>query len=355
MVAATEDFERLRALLARAKLILAEMDNVVATPTRVASVGAVPVESFEQWAECWFERRGAVGVERERRAFERWIAPYLGAIGVAALARGDVERWVEQLDRAVSSRRLRWSTAWRVWIVLRTMLRDLSRSKHLDLRLRADLSVHGVRGPDRGSTRSSTFLYPSEFSQLMAAQVVPLGRRRVYALATYLALRASELVALRWADLDLKRRQVCVSQSRDRSTGRVRATKSGQARQDVLPAELLPLLRQMQRSATLETVVSGRIPPSLARELRADLLAAGCDRSALHASTDTERPLTFHDLRATGITWMAMRGDSVTEIMERAGHAQLATTQGYLRRGRLLAVARGERPFPRLPRCLLHP
>lgn len=64
---------------------------------------------------------------------------------------------------------------------------------------------------------------------------------------------------------------------------------------------------------------------------------------------------------AWGSRWFARRRAAgiererraVTEIMERAGHAQLATTQLYLRRGRVLAVARGERPFPTLPACLL--
>ncbi|MBK7398397.1 MAG: site-specific integrase [Myxococcales bacterium] len=32
-----------------------------------------------------------------------------------------------------------------------------------------------------------------------------------------------------------------------------------------------------------------------------------------------------HDLRATGITWMAVRGDDPLKIRQRAGHQHIAT------------------------------
>ena len=41
--------------------------------------------------------------------------------------------------------------------------------------------------------------------------------------------------------------------------------------------------------------------------------------------------VTFHDLRATGITWCAVRGDDPLEIKQRAGHATFGTTEGYIR------------------------
>jgi integrase len=114
----------------------------------------------------------------------------------------------------------------------------------------------------------------------------------------------------------------------------------------------LPLLRAMHRAAK----GTGRVLELGDRtmkgaQLRAALKLAGCKRADLFASDGNRRPLTFHDLRATGITWMAMRGDSPTAISERVGHQHLSTTELYLRRGRLMVAAR-ERVFPALPRCL---
>jgi integrase len=44
------------------------------------------------------------------------------------------------------------------------------------------------------------------------------------------------------------------------------------------------------------------------------------------------RPIRFHDLRASGITWMAVRGDDPQKIQARAGHTDFNTTQGYIRK-----------------------
>lgn len=47
----------------------------------------------------------------------------------------------------------------------------------------------------------------------------------------------------------------------------------------------------------------------------------------LFESDETWKAITFRNLRATGITWCAVRSDDPLKIMQRAGHADLATTQ----------------------------
>jgi hypothetical protein len=64
------------------------------------------------------------------------------------------------------------------------------------------------------------------------------------------------------------------------------------------------------------------------------------------------KAMTFHDLRATGLTWLAVRGDDPLKIKQRAGHAAFTTTEGYIREAE--AVADGFRAaFPALPASLL--
>ncbi len=86
----------------------------------------------------------------------------------------------------------------------------------------------------------------------------------------------------------------------------------------------------------------------MARNLRRWLLKAGVDRPALHASTATSQNLTWHDLRATGATWMAVRGDDAHKIMQRCGHKSFSTTILYVREGAAIREGFGE-PFPALP------
>ena len=77
-------------------------------------------------------------------------------------------------------------------------------------------------------------------------------------------------------------------------------------------------------------------------------------RASLHVRRQGSQPIRFHDLRATGITYMAIRGDSDQDVRERAGHADFETTLLYIRRGHLaLSSAAIGRPYAALPACVL--
>jgi hypothetical protein len=62
--------------------------------------------------------------------------------------------------------------------------------------------------------------------------------------------------------------------------------------------------------------------------------------------------MTWHDLRATGATWVAVRGDDPLKIMQRCGHRDFSATLRYVREAEAVREGFGE-PFPALPRCLL--
>jgi hypothetical protein len=88
--------------------------------------------------------------------------------------------------------------------------------------------------------------------------------------------------------------------------------------------------------------------------LRQHLEQAGATRADLFADDERQKHITFHDLRATGITWMAVRGDDPLRIKQRAGHKGFATTEMYIREAENLAAGFGE-PLPPLPPELLGP
>ncbi|HKY40743.1 MAG TPA: tyrosine-type recombinase/integrase [Polyangiaceae bacterium] len=332
--------------------IRADLSRALGRLDRLALPAANGGETLDAWIKRWLKHRRVSDIDQERRMYEIWIQPQLGTRPVASIARVDVESWVERMDRAVVERRIRDGTAARLWSRLRVMMRDACSSKVQALRVRPDNPTLGVLGPDRSARRAATFLYPSEFLRLMRCRRIPLWARRLYAITVYLYPRAGEVTALTWEDLD-RSGHVHIHKSRNRK-GHDARTKTEADRQFIAERAVLPLLRAMRRDRNKGSLFP-HIPQrqNLARMLRQHLRWAGCKRADLYASDDARRPLTYHDLRATGITWQAMRGDAPTDIMERVGHTQITTTQGYMRRGRLMARARGERPFPALPKCLL--
>ena len=215
--------------------------------------------------------------------------------------------------------------------------------------MRDDNPADGVAGPDMGPKKSKVYVWPNEFLKLVSSPKVPLRWRRLFALAVYTYARAGELAALDWTDVDLEHGIIHIHQSLDAKRGRgLKATKSDVARRVPIEHELMPLLVAMRAEAKGKGRVVRLPGEHLSRSLRMYLRRAGIDRSDLLTSDATRKAMTFHDLRATGITWCAHRGDEPLKIMYRAGHADFETTKIYLREAENLSAAFGT-VFPALP------
>jgi hypothetical protein len=244
------------------------------------------------------------------------------------------------------------ATAGKVWGAVARMFKAACKSKTAELRVREGNPAAEVEGPDHDDRRAKQWLYPCELLQLVACTDVPLAMRRIYAVSIYLFTRAGELEVLDWLDIDLEHGRVHIHRAIDRDTGEIRETKGAEVREFSIEPTLLPLLRAMHDESGGRGVVL-RMPPvkQLASTFRKHLALARLKRDALFRRTNTELPISFHDLRAVGLTWLAMRGDEPLTIRDRAGHENFATTEGYIRRGRN-AQGLGA-PFPELPATLL--
>jgi integrase len=227
------------------------------------------------------------------------------------ITRAQIEDVRDELDAKVQRGTIAWKTALHVWTNLRCIFRDACLAKRRDLRVREDNPTQDVAGPDRGNVRAKQFLFPSEFLQLVSCDDVPLRWRRIFTVATYLALRAGELEALGWEDVLLDHGVVHVHRSIRRFTKEEKATKTGATRRFAIEPPLLPLLHAMRRETGDVGRVMAHLPTKheFSKVLRHHLIVAGVEREELFANDATRKWITFHDLRATGITWMAVRGD----------------------------------------------
>lgn len=329
------------------------------TPKRRAKDGPAPSrETLAAWCARWCaarEARGLSSVPDDRGRLRKWVFPHFEGSPIADVTRNDLERLVEKLDAHVRAGALSWRTARNTWGVVTRMFDDACRSKTLALRVLTDNPSTNVRGPDRGGYKSKAFLFPAEFSALVSCPTVPAAWRRMYAVTTYLYLRAAEARALDWADVDLDRAVVLVHRSQD-GDGHVDATKTKTTRRFTIEPALLPLLRAMRDAAPAGGRVLARMPVEkhLAPMLRRHLETAGVTRADLFAEDATRKRLRFHDLRATGLTWMAVRGDDPLKIKQRAGHTTFSTTEGYIREAESVHEGFGA-PFPALPNDLVSP
>jgi hypothetical protein len=92
-----------------------------------------------------------------------------------------------------------------------------------------------------------------------------------------------------------------------------------------------------------------------AERLRKYLGWADVTRSDLFADDDTRRQLSFHDLRHSGITWRAVRGDEPLKVQRAAGHDDFRTTQRYINEAQTFEGSAFGEPFPAIDLELLTP
>ncbi len=334
---------------------------------QVADVGpSAPFdeETFAQYATrivAWKFGRGQETSADTRGRLKNWVEPIIGREPIRGVTSAQLREVVRHLDAAVAAKKISAKTADNVWGDVTGLFKQAQKSKEPTLKVRDDDPTRDVLGPDAGIEKRKPVLFADESMRLLACEKVPRVRRRLYALAIYLAARANELAALTAQDFDLVHSSATIARQRDRKTNADKQTKTKRIRSTDIEPELVPLIEMLVAARPKGRLFPDEDRPTdeeRATMLRVDLLTAGIARAELHKDDDPQHlPLWFHHLRDTGLTWMAVRGDDPLRIQWRGGHTDFKTTQKYIAQGRMLAVGAGFRrvpPFPPLPDDLLN-
>lgn len=173
--------------------------------------------------------------------------------------------------------------------------------------INANNPVALVRKPTQPKGRERV-LTSAERDRLLA-ELQPTGRRNVWMLSVVVlaletAMRRSELLALRWGDINLERR-----------TATLHMTKNGESRVVPLSTSAVQTLTTIPRS------ICGAVFP-----ITACALAANFDKAVERAKLPD---LHFHDLRHTAITLMATKLPNLIELAAVSGHKSLKMLQRY--------------------------
>lgn len=157
-----------------------------------------------------------------------------------------------------------------------------------------------------------------------------------YRMSIYLAvfgdrLRIGEVCALQRRDIDPKTRTLHIRRGRatmdnERLTDTPKTDNS--IRDERIPPQLLPLLQQFLDEQVRSEKDAWLFPE---REDPTKPIHPNSLRSWYSQARDQAgRPdLRFHDLRHTGLTWLAAEGATIRELMDAAGHADVNTAMRY--------------------------
>jgi integrase len=164
----------------------------------------------------------------------------------------------------------------------------------------------------------------------------------IWVVALLTGMRSGELYALKWSDIDFDARTISVTKAWSSKCG-ITSTKTRRSRMVPISDDLLVFLkeRKLQHGAESEYV----LPHSKEWENgeQARVTKEFCIGIGI-------TPIKFHDLRATFITNLLARGESLARVMSMVGHSELKTTNGYLRKAGVDVQGGTERLGYKLPR-----
>jgi integrase len=210
--------------------------------------------------------------------------------------------------------------------------------------------------PELDPEKLFCFIYPSELLAVLRGTnakgeiVVPLGRRVLYAVATYTGQRKGSLYALQWGHVDFQHGTLASFR-----------TKTRRAQYFVADPGLMDVLRLWHefrdKPAADQPIVRDEDvaydPRRLATALRDDLKAVGVTRAILFEEKEpTVEPLRFHDLRSTFCTWARRLGRSDMWISERTGHEVSGDMINRYDRGAQTLQDLDYEPFPSIAGAL---
>ncbi|MBD65934.1 MAG: hypothetical protein CME62_12050 [Halobacteriovoraceae bacterium] len=144
-----------------------------------------------------------------------------------------------------------------------------------------------------------------------------------WVLALMTGMRKGELHALTWMDIDFENKVIAVTKSWNPKDG-LGPTKSTKNRYIPISNELHKFLIKLKSDSFNENQKVLEDTKGWNTGDQSIVLKTFCKEIGI-------TPIRFHDLRATFITQLLLRGVSLAKVMKIVGHASIKTTMGYLR------------------------
>jgi integrase len=268
------------------------------------------------------------------------LIPDLGNVPIAKLTPAEVQAFLNAKQASgLSPRRVQYIHA-----VLRNALKTAERWGIVTRNVAKLVDVPHAR------QREMTPLTPEQAKKLIAASKAD-RYRGLWITALGTGLRQGELLALRWEDVDLEKRQLRVRYSLANVDGQLtlQEPKTDRSRRSiVLPAVVAIALRthrtRQRRDRLLagaEWTDSGHV---FATMLGKPHHAATIHRAFEDALTRAELPdVRFHDLRHSAATFLLAQGMTLEDVKNQLGHSTIvltSNTYGHVLEQRQREVAR---------------
>lgn len=287
---------------------------------KAADVRESTVQTYRQQLQAWLQSFSS-GIEI-RAVGPQQLRPYVTTYTAPKKGEDEAEREKRTPSRATQRKRYRHLQAFVNWL--------------LDQGLIKDDPLNEVTKPKK-QEKKPTFLSPSELDRLLeyidhhAETVTNIHGEPsdvqwlsdIIQVAVCTGLRRSDLVNLRWRDVDLNQQLLTV---RNQEGGHT--TKSGHEHRVPLRSSALSVLqrRQQERTDSLDGPV---FTDRSGRPIKPDRVTKRFKHFVRKAKLREREELHFHSLRHTCGAWLSSAGVPLRVIQEILGHSSVNVTEIY--------------------------
>ena len=242
--------------------------------------------------------------ERTRGIIEKHLKSFFGTMPLPSIRRQDVQKYITKRLGEVS-RLGKVSTD--------TVIKEVNVLKHVfglavDWELIPTNPAYRMGGKKdnmKAAPGRVRYLQPTELRAVLDA--CPEWLRPIAGLLAFTAMRRSEVLGLRWLDVDLKGGRILLPQ-----------TKNGDARVVWLNALASDVVESLKPGFPTDRIFSADITP----ENVSMAFLGACRRIGI-------ADFRLHDLRHTAASWLRMSGADLHDVATLLGHRDLRMTKRY--------------------------
>jgi integrase len=269
--------------------------------------------TFKEYFEDTFIPQAEIAKPRETRQkkahFRDWLGPVIGALPFSQIGVAELEKIKTNLLKAGRSPR----TIQYIFSTLRRVWND-ARVKEIIFQ---DCPTKNVKLEMTDNRRNRYFTHKEADALLATLKANHEPTHQQALISLHCGLRFGEIAALRWGDIDSRRKIIGI-----------RDSKGGFARTARMTEEVKNLFEGMINGDREELV----FPTAEGTKMTVPHKSFGRAIKGLDFNkgvTDRRQRLSFHSLRHTYASWMVNRGIGLYDVKELLGHKSIELTQRY--------------------------
>ncbi len=294
-------------------------------PELIVPAGTPPLTVEQAWRA--YKKAWLPNLKRANevvRTYERYLQNEFGHRPIVSITPQEIEQYKHRLLNKNS----RFGTPLKpgsVKLILANLRRIISKALEWNMAPSVANPVSNFHSPKGSDRKREKYLTPEEAKYLLdELQYISCRLYEIVKIGLYTGLRLSEIISLKCEDIDISAYIIYI---RDGKTG---------SRIAYIPEDLISLFQKRLQKARSEKTNNNQFlfssitgkqlnPKHLSYEFSQTVTAIGMNDNV----SDALHKITFHTLRHTFCSWLAMKGVPMPIIGELAGHKNIEITQRY--------------------------